>query len=129
MKHLNLAILIVAATSIGCITPTDPVHTSAPPERMSTEYRHGVLLTEDTSHLPNGPASTGAILSKDDAKKISDAYTQQQNLKWGPAKSVAADSNKAFVSYDTPQNESRLSGPRMVIVDRITGAASVVKRR
>lgn len=129
MKHLSLPILLVAATSIGCITPTDSPHKNVPAERMSTEYRHGVLLTEDTTHLPHGSASAGAILTKDDAKKISDAYTQQQNLNWGQAKSVAADSNKAFVTYDTPEHENRLSGPRMVIVDRISGSASVVKRR
>lgn len=64
-----------------------------------------------------------------DAKRLAEQHLALRKRSWGTPKSVSEHDGSYFVGFETPEQELRLLGPRMVIVDKTTGAASVQMRR
>lgn len=70
-----------------------------------------------------------AVPSPDEAKRLAEQHVALRKRSWGQAKEVSEHGESYWVSFETPDQELRLLGPRIIVVDKQTGAAAVQLRR
>ena len=64
-------------------------------------------------------------LSKEDAMKMSDDYVQQKGLPWTKVSRVGLIGSKYHIGYETPPDELRLRGNRLIIIDINSGNVEI----
>jgi hypothetical protein len=68
-------------------------------------------------------------MTKEDASKLAHTHLALKQHNWGQPLSVEEVGDKYFVAFKTPQQELRLIGQRVLIVDKHSGVVTFQKRR
>lgn len=74
-------------------------------------------------------ANTAAVHNTEEAKRLAEQHVALRKRSWGSVKNVSEGDGVFYVSFDTPEQEMKLLGPRVVVIDKQTGAATVQLRR
>ncbi len=74
------------------------------------------------------PAATKPM-TKEEASKLAHTHLALKQHNWGEPQSVEEVGDKYYVSFKTPQQELRLIGQRVLIVDKDSGVVTFQKRR
>lgn len=102
MKKLLCVVFILTLASVACATGGENQVTS--------------------------PAST-EIDGKDTARKAAERHLALRNVRWGEPKEVEEQEKHYLVHYPTPEQELRLIGERVLVVEKQSGVVFVKPRR
>ena len=68
-------------------------------------------------------------LSEGQAREIALKLVWEQKLPWKKIDAIVEREKEFWVTYVTPDKESRRIGPRVVLVDKVSGKARMLPRR
>lgn len=89
-----------------------------------------VLFTACPKHTPVGPERPpeGCQITETRAKELAANFLEAADVDWGEPEKVTHSDTTFYFTYETPGNEIALLGPRMVLVDCVTGKTRFVMR-
>lgn len=72
---------------------------------------------------------SGDTITKEKAAKLAQRHIAIRNYNWAEVSRVVDQEDSFRVEFETPQQEVRLLGQRVLMVDKNNGLVSVIKRR
>ena len=129
----NYFLVLSIGIAIGCSSQSSESAPAKPGMSATTDKTSSlstsVAIAQAETHASDQGAKAVAVKNAEEAKKLAEQHVSLRKKSWGPAKNVSEQGESYWVSFDTPEQELRLLGPRVVIINRGTGAASVQVRR
>jgi hypothetical protein len=113
---------VAFAACIGCSQPKEPTVAAAPSELEKTgeEVRLAQAQLAQSVKPP---------MDEEKAKQAAARHLALKQIRWGKPVSVSQDEQQFYVSYQTPEQELRLIGSRVLLVNKSTGVVTPQKRR
>lgn len=99
---------------------------------MSSFAILGACANDPKNQIPvPSPAATQAkeAMTKETAARLAAAHLSLKQLNWGEAENVVDKGDAFLVFFKTPEQERRLIGPRVLVVNKETGSSIIQKRR
>lgn len=117
-----LALMISLTTWSACSSKEEPeVQTAASElERTSEEVRRAQIQLAQSVKEP---------MDKDAAIQSASRHLALKQVRWGKPTAVREDEEAFYISYQTPEQELRMIGARVLIVNKTTGVVTPQKRR
>ena len=114
-------LLLVGCSSVGAENKKTP--------QMNSEKGSEIQMAQNDTGQQATAKSSAAVKGPEDAKRLAEQHVALRKRSWGVPKEVSEHDGIYWVSFDTPDQELRLLGPRIILIDKETGAASVQMRR
>lgn len=116
-SHLLATVLFGALAGLAFSVPRSAVAESKPAAEIAA-----------ATQAEGAPTSPDTI-TKDSALRLADQHLALRNTRWGKAIDIDDGGDEFIVSYETPENETRLVGRRSVSVRKSDGLVRIRPRR
>ena len=114
---LFLLVSLSFSPSVASASPQDTTKSEAMKVAQERASEQGL----DLKHDPG--------VAQDAALRLAEQHLALRNIRWGKPTDVREDGDLFVLSYDTPENETRLVGKRTVTVRKVDGLVKVRDRR
>lgn len=121
-----------AGSALGSNKSARPATTSADTKtREQDTPQISQIITKDApnSEEPQGRENSMAVSSREEAMRLAEQHVALRKRSWGSPKDVSEQDGAYYVGFDTPEQELRLLGPRLIIIDKKSGVAKTQVRR
>lgn len=122
MKALYCLMLLPMTVFSACTTGSEPKV-----EKVGDELQQTQLEVERAQ--AELAQSVVKKMDEDRAIQLAARHLALKQVRWGKPVSVAEDDERFYVTYQTPKQELRLIGARVLIVDKDSRIVTAQKRR
>ena len=131
----RISLLITVSITVALmliLVACNAVKTKSTSEKSLTQTPQ-ILTTDSRAHASQVSSQTQEttilINSTERAKQLAEQHLALRKRSWGEAQHVREDTTSYYVSFETPKQELLLLGPRVLVVDKATGAVVTQLRR